>query len=85
MTIFSKDALFAWGSTIHRADSDCEVWPAVIQGDTTEILEFTDDCDEDLAVRICESIGADNRFMMLGSMTGEDSDDAPDDEDSEEV
>ena len=70
---FSKGQMFAWGSTIHRADSDCEVWPGIMMGDATELIEFMEDFDDvELAVKVCDAIGAYSGMLMLGSMTGED-------------
>ena len=73
-TKFAKGKLFAWGRTIHRADSECEVWPAVIRGDVTELVEFADDCPEGIAVQVCECLSVSHEFLMIGSMTGEDED-----------
>lgn len=80
MKHFVAGDLFAWGSVIHRAEDACEVVPSVLSGETTELVEFTDDCDLESARAVCVALNADMTHLVLGSDTGED--DSEDDHDS---
>jgi len=79
MERFVSGDLFAWGSTVYRAEDVCEVVPSVLHGNTSEVLEFHGDSDEDVAIaqKVCAAIGANTVHLVLGSDTGEDG--APED------
>jgi hypothetical protein len=74
-TKFAKGALFAWGDRVLRAEKECEVWAGFMQGETTELLSFESDCEPEFAGKILDAIGADQRYLMIGSDSGLDEDD----------
>lgn len=81
--IFESGDLFAWGSTVYRAEGKCRVWGAVIKGSFTEVATFELEMDPDDAVKMLEAVGADYTFLVIGSDCGMDCDAPEDDEDEE--
>lgn len=78
-TKFLNGQYFAWGRTLYKAVSDCEVWTGAMEGEATEIVTFELDCEPEEAVKMIQSVGGDSRYLMIGSDTGMD-EDAPEDE-----
>lgn len=76
-TKFLNGQYFAWGSSLYRAVSDCEVWTGAMEGEAVEIVTFELDCEPDDAVKMIQSVGGDPSYLMIGSDAGMD-DDAPD-------
>jgi hypothetical protein len=78
-TKFKKGEMFAWGSTLYQADEDCEVWVGAMDGKSTELAQFEIELEAEAAVKMLEAIGADHRYLMVGSDSAID-EDAPEDE-----
>lgn len=82
-SVFESGEMFAWGSTVYRAESRCRVWGAVMKGTFTEVMTFELEMDPDDAVKMLDAIGADSTYLVIGSDCGMDCDAPEDDEDED--
>lgn len=80
-TKFKQGQYFAWGSDLYLAIGDCEVWAGVMDGNMESVVTFDIAMDPAIAIKMLEAIGADSRYLMIGSDSGID-DDAPEDDEA---
>jgi hypothetical protein len=71
-TMFEPGKLFVWGSTIYRATTACDVTVGSLSGSQEILLEFNDIITLEQAQIVATALGADCRYMMLGSDSGMD-------------